>query len=162
MVMNEERYNIILKKYLEGQSSLEEEQLLRDYNKQHETPERQWFNACERKTSIPGGLQSRIWENIINNEETKSINKTKKILHGNVSPSHLWWAAAIIILGLFSSSLWQINRHQRMQNQKLELLENALFSFAENIKSATSDENVNAKSERFIIYQDENIVLYSE
>ena len=161
MVMNEERYNIILKKYLEGQSSLEEEQLLRDYNKQHETPEKEWFNLCNKKTSIPSGLQNRVWNNIINNEQTTSINKTKKILYGNGSRSHLWWAAAIIVLGLFSSSLWQINRRQRMQNQKLELLENALFSFAENIKSETSD-NDKASSERYIIYQDENIVLYSE
>lgn len=140
--MNEEKYKKLVAKYLEGETTLEEEQLLSAYSLAHNTPERGWFVLCKQQCSSKESLKTKAWEAIVKEDKRK-----------HKKASLVWWAAAAVVLCLVSGSIWQTNRLQQRQNQKLALLQEALYTLSEKVKPV---------SQPNIIYQDEYIVLYSE
>jgi len=142
MIMNEEKYKKLVAKYLEGETTLEEEQILRAYSLEHNTPEKGWFVLCTPQRSSHVSLKTKIWKVI--EEKEKSKSKKKPLV---------WWAAAAVVLCLISGSIWQGYRLQQHQDQKLAVLEDALYTLSQKVKPDVQPT---------IIYQDDYIILYSE
>ncbi len=137
--MNKQEHDILLEKYLNGTSNLKEEQLLREYSLQYNTFEKDWFSVCEQHNKKRIGLQSKIWQTIEEQENTKHRKK------------YIFWQAAAVCL-LLIGSIWQFKKHKKLENQKLAVLEEAIMVLSENVKSDAPQ----------IIYEDDLIVLYSE
>lgn len=138
--MNKGRFNELIEKYEQGESTMQEEQIIVDNAESFPNEYKAWFKFIQRnKKKAPRGLQDSVWE---------SIHK-KKILNLQLKVGILSAAASILVL--LSIAIYKPFGNIQSYNKKEALLKEALEMF----------ENKNTKSELKPIYEDDIIIIYA-
>lgn len=139
--MSQEKSDKLLKKYLEAESSLEEEKAL--FNRANQEPElAAWASYVrERKKQAPAHLRGAVWQAI-----QRRRRKKQRLL------MRLSGLAAAVAL-LVSLFIYDANIRQMELREKAALLEEALALFPDEKPSAPQQQ---------VIYEDGLIVIYAE
>ncbi|OFX90335.1 MAG: hypothetical protein A2W99_08235 [Bacteroidetes bacterium GWF2_33_16] len=138
--MNKGRFKDLIEKYEQGESTLQEEQIIVDNTESFPNEYHAWFKFIQiNKEKAPKGLQDSVWE---------SIHK-KKILNLQLKVGMLSAAASILVL--LSIAIYKPFGNMQSYNKKEALLKEALEMF----------ENKNTKSALKPIYEDDIIIIYA-
>ncbi len=136
--MSKEIDKKLIEKYLDVESSLEEEKTL--FDAQHRNPDLQsWATYVkETKKEAPGHLMDSIWQTI-----EKRRKRTQRFIFGIPAA-----AAAIALLVTFSVNN---SNHSISDEEKKVLLNEALSMF---------QDDPQIDEQKSIIYEDEKIIIY--
>lgn len=138
--MNKSKFEDLIEKYEQGESSLSEEKNIFDNAESIDSESQAWFKFIQiNKKKAPEGLQDSIWESI---HKKRIINRRLKV--GVLS------AAASIIL-LLSIMIYKPFGNIQSYKEKEALLNEALGMF----------ENKNTTLELRSIYEDDMIIIYA-
>jgi hypothetical protein len=138
--MNKGRFEDLIEKYEQGESTLHEEKSIIDNAESFPNEYQAWFKFIQRnKKKAPIGLQDSVWD---------SIHK-KRII--NLQLKAGLFSAAASILVLLSIAIYKPFGNIQSYNKKEALLKEALEMF----------ENKNTKSELKPIYEDDIIIIYA-
>ncbi len=141
--MKEQREDKLLESYRQGKSTLEEENILRERNREISDPEAEWFKFTARyRKEAPEGLEKRITESLGRNREGR------RRLISFVSASA---AIVVILISLTILKPWDSSRLS--YNRKVALYQEALNMVGSAEPVITGKE---------IIYEDETITIYLE
>ena len=137
--MNKGKYEDLIEKYEQGESTLPEEQIIFDNAESLANESQAWFKFIQlNKKKAPVGLQDSIWE---------SIHK-KRIINNRLRVGILSAAASILLL--LSITMKPFSNVQSYK-KKEALLNEALGMF----------ENKSTKPEFKTVYEDDMIIIYA-
>ena len=138
--MNKGKFEDLIEKYEQGESTLPEEQNLFDNAESITHASQAWFKFIQlNKKKAAKGLQDSIWE---------SIHK-KRTIHRRLRVGILSAAASILLL--LSLTIYKPFGNMQSYKKKEALLNEALGMF----------ENKNTKPELTTIYEDNMIIIYA-
>ena len=139
--MSKGKYEDLIEKYEQGESTLTEEQIIFDNAESLANESQAWFKFIQlNKKKAPKGLQDSIWE---------SIHK-KRIINHRLRVVMLSAAASILLL--LSLTIYKPFGNIQSYNEKEALLNQALSMFADPEQKITKEN---------IIYEDEIIIIYA-
>ncbi len=128
--MNQEE---LLDKYFKGETTLEEEQELKNHfqNTENESAEKDMFGYYQNESAVPADLETSLFSAL---EEQVNKTKTRRIkLYSIIS------AAAVIVVILSVYLNFRTNEKARIENNFL-VMEQALFQVSESIQPAEQEE----------------------
>lgn len=136
--MNKERFEELIEKYEQGESTLLEEKIISSNTENANNNFRAWFKFVQHnKKNVPEDLQDSIWESI-----QKKRTVTRRLRFGVMS------AAASILL-IISVAVFSPFDNIQSYKKKEALLNEALSMFEEN------------KMEVRPVYEDDMIIIYA-
>ena len=146
--MNQKNINPLLDKYYQGDTSLEEEALLKNEIRQGENrfpEEKDIFEYFEEEAYVPENLKAQIFDRI------KNKNNRSKIIR------RAWFKySSIAAACLFALMSWFNMNSQRTGEMSIEqqftILEQALFEVSNSIQPAQDDDLL-------VLFQDENLEI---
>lgn len=127
MTMKEEQIAYLLEKFYEGETSQEEESLLKEefLNLKQDYPEKDYFIYTESQSNLPEDLEDKVY-----NVLTQKLEK-RKVIRRRIYSVVSFAAALIVIFSIFHDI-------RRTKNQKMEdkffTMEQALFQVSESLK----------------------------
>lgn len=138
--MNKGKFEGLIEKYEQGESTLPEEQIIFDNAESIANESQAWFKFIQfNKKKAPEGLQDSIWE---------SINK-KRIVNHRLRVGMLSAAASILLL--LSIMIYKPFGNIQSYKKKEALLNEALSMF----------ENKKTEPELKSVYEDDMIIIYA-
>ncbi len=138
--MNKRKFEDLIEKYEQGESTLHEEQIIFDNAESIANESQAWFKFIQlNKKKVPEGLQDSIWE---------SIHK-KRIVNHRLRVGMLSAAASILLL--LSITIYKPFGNIQSYKKKEALLNEALSMF----------ENKKTKPELKSVYEDDMIIIYA-
>ena len=125
--MKEEQTDYLLKKFYEGETSQEEENLLREefIIKGQDSPEKDYFLSTKSQSSIPDGLEDNIYEFLTQKLESRKVIRRR--IYSIVS----FAAVLVVIFSIFHDI--RKTKSQKMED-KFFVMEQALFQVSESLK----------------------------
>lgn len=128
--MNQEE---LLDKYFKGETTLEEEQELKNHfqNTENESAEKDMFGYFESESAVPADLETSLFPSLTEYQNKSKIRKTR--LYGFIS------AAAVIVVILSVYLNFRANEKARIENNFF-VMEQALFQVSESIQPAEQEE----------------------
>lgn len=139
--MKEDEIEILIEKYKEGNSTLNEEQFLFDHIKNSEPSLEAWSTFVKNnKKETPNNFNDTLWESFQN----KKIGKRKKFVR-------IISAAASIIV-LISLYIFSPKQKELSYSEKEDLLNQALNMVSNSVPS---------EIQQSIIYENDMIIIYT-
>ncbi len=128
--MNQEE---LLDKYFKGETTLEEEQELKNHfqNTENESAEKDMFGYFQNESFVPANLEASVF-----NALTEHVNKTKV---RRIRLFRIFSAAAVIVVILSVYLNFRANEKARIENNFL-VMEQALFHVSESIQPVEQEE----------------------
>jgi hypothetical protein len=135
----------VLKKFYDGESSLEEEKLLKReiLNSDEETPEKDYFRFTQKESRIPESLEADIFAALNENLKTRKIRIRR--LYSLVAVA----ASLILFFGIYIE--FQKTKNQKMADTFFQM-EQALFQVSETLKPQKADDMV-------VLWVDNNVEI---
>lgn len=128
--MNQEE---LLDKYFKGETTLEEEQELKNHfqNTENESAEKDMFGYFQNESFVPANLEASVF-----NALSEHVNKTKV---RRIRLFRIFSAAAVIVVILSVYLNFRANEKARIENNFL-VMEQALFHVSESIQPVEQEE----------------------
>ena len=128
--MNQEE---LLDKYFKGETTLEEEQELKNHfqNTENESAEKDMFGYFQNESFVPANLEASVFIAL-----TEHVNKTKV---RRIRLFRIFSAAAVIVVILSVYLNFRANEKARIENNFL-VMEQALFHVSESIQPVEQEE----------------------
>ena len=128
--MNQEE---LLDKYFKGETTLEEEQALKNHFRggENESAEKDMFGYFQKESIVPADLETSVFDAL--NEQ---VNKTKT---RRIRLYSIFSAAAVIVVILSVYLNFRANEKARIENNFF-VMEQALFQVSESIQPAEQEE----------------------
>ncbi len=138
----------LLESYYKGETSIEEEKLLKDifHQEEHASPEKDTFDWYSLEGAVPVGLEESLFKGI----KQKELNKNTRRLAAYRITSIA--ASVIIVIGLFLGL--RAERMRRMENNFF-VMEHALYQVSQAIQPAEQEEMM-------VLWVDENVEIIIE
>lgn len=135
----------LLEKYYKGETSEEEEKLLKSeiLSSGPDSAEKDMFLYFSNEAAVPDGLEESVFEKIRGKEEK---SRTRRIWIYSLTSAA---ASLLILLSIFLGI--QAERNQKMENEFF-VLEEALFRISESIQPEED-------SEMLVLWVDENVEI---
>lgn len=147
--MSQKNINPLLDKYYQGETSLEEEALLKKEIRQGEdlfTEEKDIFEYFGEESFVPKNLEAQIFDNIQIKNNQPRIIRMAWFRYSSI-------AAAVC---LFASIFWFTMKSQptgeMSEEQQFAILEQALFEVSSSVNPAQNDDLL-------VLFQDENLEI---
>ncbi len=150
--MKQKNINQLLDKYYRGETSLEEEALLKDEVKQQDdfqAEEKDIFEYFDQASVVPENLEEQMFNHIQRRKKQPKVFRMAWVRYTSI-------AAAVC---LFASVMWvTLNKStssQLTEEQQFAILEQALMQASNVVQPAQNDEML-------VLFQDENLEIVME
>ena len=147
--MKRKNINPLLDKYYQGETSLEEEALLKEEIRQGEdihSEEKDIFEYFEHQAYVPKNVEDQIFEKIQNRNSQPKIIRMAWFRYTSIA------AAVCLFASIFWFTMNNQNVEELSEEQQFAILEQALFNVSNSVQPPPDDDLL-------VLFQDENLEI---